>query len=116
MKDIETKAMADAVGNLRVAYVNLTAEDFEMLKALNDSPYWVHYRKILEKAMAEYLRASTMVTDVNGVVKMVHNSGLAAGINFAINQIQVLCADYDAKKQKAIEKSTKVEKAKFTRG
>lgn len=105
--DIQAQAAFDAAGNLRVAYVGLTAEDMESLKALASSPHWKIYRTLLQRAVAEYMRASWQVTDVNGVVKMVHNAGLAAGINFSINQVQVLCAEYDRKQQEALEKAEK---------
>ncbi len=104
---IQAQSAFDAAGNLRVAYEGITAEDMESLKALATSPHWRVYRVLLQKAVAEYMRASWQVTDVNGVVKMVHNAGLAAGINFSINQVQVLCADYDKKQKEAIEKAEK---------
>lgn len=109
------QGLLDAAGNLRIGYKGMTAEDMEALKALNASPHWAVYRKILQSAMAEYMRASTQVVDVNGVVKMLHSAGMAAGMNFAINQLQVLCADYDAKAKKTLEKTTK-EKVPFKRG
>lgn len=104
---IGAQSAFDAVGNLRVAYTGLTAEDMESLRVLNGSPHWKVYRTLLERAMAEHFRASTMVTDVNGVVRMIQSSGLAAGINFSINQLQVLCAHYDAQQKKELEKSSK---------
>lgn len=115
LKHIESHSTFDAAGSLRIAYKGLAPEDLESLKVLVSSPYWRVYRTILQHAMAEHLRASTMVTDVNGIVKMLHNSGMAAGINFAINQIQVLCADHDARAQQEVEKHPK-QNVPFRRG
>lgn len=114
-KEIMAQGVVDAAGELRIGYKNMTKEDMESLKALNSSPHWAVYRKLLMGAMAEYLRASTQVTNVDGVIKMLHSSGMAAGMNFSINQLQVLCADYDAKAKKELEKSTKVQ-VPFKRG
>ena len=105
----------DAAGSLRIGYKGLTKEDMESLVALQGSPHWAVYRRLLTGAMSEHYRASSMVTDVDGVVKMISNAGLAAGINFAINQLQVLCADYHAKLKKGLEKPVENSKP-FKRG
>lgn len=112
---LETEAVEDAMGNLRIGYKNLTAEDMESLKALKDSPHWKVYRKLLESALAEYTRASWQVTGVDGVVKMLHSAGLAAGINFSINQLSVLVGQTNLKQQKALEKPDKKPQS-FVRG
>jgi hypothetical protein len=84
----------------------------EMLKTLEASPYWKFYRQLLLKSKDAYFNSVLPMTDPNQVLKQV---GIVAGINFAINSIQVLCMENDKQSQKAIEKNTKVD-VPFKRG
>lgn len=53
---------------------------------------------------------------MDDAVQSIHHSGMAAGLNFAINQADVLVADFDARREKVIEKKTEKEKTVFVRG
>lgn len=103
-EQVDTSAAFDATGSLRVGFT-LSKEEIEALRTLASSPFWKLYAKILMAAREEHLTASTMVTSVDHAVKMIHLSGMAAGIKFCVNQLQILCADHDARAKKELEKS-----------
>lgn len=77
----------------------LTAEDYEMLRTLNGSQYWKHYRGILLKAKEAYFNSVLPMKDPNEMMKHI---GIVAGINFAINQLPILVAEHDAKVRKKV--------------
>ncbi len=104
---VEGESAIDASGALRVGYKGLTLEDKESLRTLMESPHWKVYRDILIVAVGEHMRASWRVSNVDDVVKGIHNAGLAAGINFAINQLNVIVQTSDASVQKALEKQSR---------
>ncbi len=103
-EQVDTRSTFDSTGSLRVGF-RLSKEEIEALRTLANSPFWKLYAKILMSAREEHLTASTMVTSVDHAVKMIHLSGMAAGIKFCVNQLQVLCADHDAKAKIELEKS-----------
>jgi hypothetical protein len=90
----------------------LTQEEMEMLKTLEASPYWKFYQRLLMKSKDAYFNSILPMTDPNQVLKHV---GIVAGINFAINSLQVLCMENDKQRQLLVEKSTKVD-VPFKRG
>ena len=112
---IEAKAAIDAAGNLRVGYHGLSPEDHETLKALLNMPHWKLYREVLTRAQAEYSRAAMNGVGFDGMIDSWKNQGIAAGLNFAITQLPILCREYDAKNNKVLEKPEK-SKVPFRRG
>lgn len=93
----------------------LTPELYESLAVLNDSPYWTPYRKLLLQAKQAYLDSVMSMRDPLDITKTL---GLAAGINFAINQLPILVSAYRQKEQKvlkALEKKESLGK-EFRRG
>jgi hypothetical protein len=112
---VEAQAAVDAAGNLRIGYVGLSKEDHEVLKALLNMPHWKLYRDILVRAQAEYARAAMNGVGFDGMIDSWKNQGIAAGLNFAVTQLPILCREYDAKNNKALEKQDKP-KVPFTRG
>lgn len=109
--DPEVSAVKDANGELRVS-LKLQAEDYEFLKSLNNSPYWKFYRKLLLQSKDAYFNSILGMKDTNEMIKAV---GIVAGINLAVNQLPVLCLEYDRAQQKALEKENKKE-VPFKRG
>lgn len=95
--------------------VELTPEEFESLKTLASSPFWATYQKVLMRAEIEIRRGAGLGRGFDGMIDSWQQNGFAAGINFTITQLQALCADYDAKAKKALEKESKP-KQPFKRG
>lgn len=98
--DIETAR--NKTGELRVAY-KLTPEDFENLKALQESPHWKVYRALLIRTKDAHFDALLSLVDTNPIVKQM---GMIAGLNLAINTLPVLCAEYNKAHQKKLEKDS----------
>lgn len=90
----------------------LKPEELETLKALYNGPHWAFYKRILLKSKDAYFNSILPMNNPNEVLKQV---GIVAGINFAINLLQVLCLDYERRVQKELEKDTKESKP-FKRG
>lgn len=88
-------------------------EELASLEALDSSPHWKVYRKILMAAKTEYFNSILPRTETNDIVKHI---GLVAGINFAINQLPVIVAEKKRKEKEKLEKATKEKNNGFKRG
>lgn len=96
---MEIESGLDDFGQIRVG-AKLTEEDYGTLLALSQSPHWKFYRQLLIKSKEEFMLAVLKCEDPHSVMKQV---GFVAGLNFAINQIAVICTNH----KKVIEKSSK---------
>lgn len=85
----------------------LTAEDLESLKALAESPHWAVYKRFLMRAEVEIRKSASMGTGFDGMIDSWNKNGMASGINFTIVQLQGICANYDARIKKELEKRDK---------
>ncbi len=107
----EPSVLKDSNGDIRIA-MKLTAEDYEFLKSLNNSPSWKYYRQLLIQMKDGYFNA---ILGMSGTNEMVKTVGIVAGLNAAINQLPVLCHQYDEAKKRKVEKEVKKE-VPFKRG
>jgi hypothetical protein len=108
---VTAEAGFDDKGDFRVGH-RIDAEHYETLKVLMNSPGWKLYRQILINTKEAFSGAIMAMSDPNSMVKTV---GMMAGLNMSINQLPVLCADYDKAMKKALEKAEKKE-VPFKRG
>ncbi len=83
----------------------LTQEEIEMLRALHGSSLWQSYRRVLIRAKEAMFLSMLPEMDTN---KTFQTKGIVAGINFCINQLPVVLAGDNAKKER---EARKIEKA-----
>lgn len=102
IKDQEFQLVMDEKGQLQ-ALARLTPDQQETLKALESSGAWKLYRKILLQAKDGYFQSALPMKDPNEILKTI---GIVAGINFAVNQLAFLVAQYN-KQAKTVEGETK---------
>lgn len=91
---------------------DLSKEDYEYLKALNESPAWKFYKRLLAQSIDAQVRSLFAESNPDLAFKGI---GFVAGIRLAMNQLAVLCAEYDKMREKALEKK-KRERVPFKRG
>lgn len=115
LDNLEVKAIVDANNELRLGFSGISREEMEELRTLASSPFWRTYRKILIRAQAEFSRAALRGTGFDGMIDSWKNQGISAGINFSVNQVQVLLDSLDSKEKKILEKDSKP-KQPFRRG
>jgi hypothetical protein len=80
--------------------VNLKQEHYELLKLLFESDAWKLYRKLLIQAKEGYFHLALSLDDPNKVLK---NMGTAAGVNFAVNQLDLLMFQYKKQQAKLVD-------------
>lgn len=84
-----------------IKVAKLTEEHYQILKALHSSPHWRFYRDILIKIKeAKHLA----LYPEDNPYKVMKGIGEVAGINFVINELDMLVAQHAVvEKQKALE-------------
>lgn len=88
--------------NQEKSILSLTAEEYEQLRALNQSPFWKFYRELLIKIKDAQFLSILPEDNPNKVLK---GMGMVAGINLAINQLPMLVSQHDASIKRKQEKT-----------
>ena len=78
----------------------LSPDQYESLAVLQSSPHWKVYREILHQAKQSYLDSILAMREPIDITK---HLGIAAGINFALNQLPLLVAGYTQAAAKRLE-------------
>ncbi len=93
----------------------LKPDQYESLDVLQNSPHWKVYRDILLKAKQSYLDSILAMREPIDITK---HLGIAAGINFALNQLPLLVSQYRAEVEKNLGSLDKKDKPgqEFRRG